>query len=191
MPELQTQEIDLKVVGEMARFRTILRRHVQSRGASRRELRNVLYEYLAFSPQTNDLMNELIMYCIDLAVPQRLDVAIDILSQLNGAIYDYAWKFLMEDINHWSNLYPDKMYKPNDDYWYILLRSVAQSNIPDDLKLRFVSMCSIDSPRGILEGVVEALGDIDTESAREELKQFCDHQDQFVAELASEILAQN
>ena len=50
--------LDSQFSGEESRFRSILQRHVNARGALRRELRNVLVEYLKFSPNRSALIND-------------------------------------------------------------------------------------------------------------------------------------
>ena len=177
--------------GESTRFRSILQRHIAATGLLRNQLREVLVEYLRFSQKSHLLINELITCSVDTKSPDRLDVAIDVLSQLRLAIYDYAYRFLVEDIRRWSSLYPGQAYEPNDDYWYVLLRSVSQSDISEELKLQFVSMCCEAVSRGVLEGVVEALGDIDTDKSRDRLRRFSSHRDPFIAELANEIINQD
>lgn len=175
---------------ENARFRTIIRQHAEGHGSVRKELRLQLVEYLRYSPNSDSLIDELIRFCVSLPSPDRLDIAIDVLSQIGRTIYDYAYRFLVDDIKKWSNLYPGRAYKPNDDYWYILLRSVAQSETNDDLKLSLVSMCCEATSRGVLEAVVEALGDIG-DIANPQLTKLSRHDDKSIAELATEVLNQD
>ncbi|REK43359.1 MAG: hypothetical protein DWQ46_11540 [Planctomycetota bacterium] len=177
------------IVGERTRFRSILERHASSHASARKQLREVLLDYLRFSPESHDLINELITFCVDLRTPDRLDLAIDLLSSLDQAIYHYAFGFLVRDLSRWSHLYVSgRAYEPNDDYWHILLRSVAQSEIRDELKLKFVTMCQGAASPGVMEGVVEALADIDTEASRDALRRLAEHSDPFIADLAKENL---
>jgi len=184
------ESADLRASGENVRLQSILMKHVEAKGRERTALRDVLVEYLQFSLQATDLTHELIERCIEIPLPSRLDIAIDVLSQLERSIYDYARQFLINDIKNWSHLYSSRAYEPNDDYWYILLRSVAQADIDGKLKLQFISMCSGATSRGVLEGVVEALTDVDTPEAKRRLEVFCDHADPFVSDLATNALTQ-
>lgn len=173
---------------EKARFRTILTRLFSEQGEKRVALRKVVVEYLMFSPISDSLISELITNSIKHSRPDRLDVPIDVLGQLGDVIYDYAYQFLVDDIKSWSHLHGDRAYEPNDDYWYILLRSVARSSVETQKRIRYANMCAGATSRGVLEGVVEALGDIDTEDAYAMLKsQFFTHDDAFIADLAREV----
>jgi len=181
-----TDEDDFE--GELVRFRMIIHMHEKARGASRRSLREVCVSYLKFSPQADRLINELILECTKLKSPDRLDLAIDILQELGDALYDYAFKFFQCDVTQWNYLLPGRTYEPDDDYWYILLRSVARSSIDDSKKLSFVWSCRETSHRGVLEGLVEALGDIGSAAAMEKLGILSRHEDNFIAQLAHEVL---
>lgn len=174
--------------GELARFRMIVHMHEKARGANRRSLRDVCVSYLKFSPQADRLIHELVLECTKRKSPDRLDIAIDILQELGDNLYDYAFKFFQCDITQWNHLLPGRTYKPDDDYWYILLRSVARSSIDDSKKLSFVWSCRETSHRGVLEGLVDALGDIGNAAAMEKLGILSRHGDSFIAQLAREVL---
>ena len=89
----------------------------------------------------------------------------------------------------WNHLYPSRAYEPNDDYWYILLRAVAQSKtLPEDL-VKFVCMCRTAANRHILEAVLEALNDIGSDEAYAEIESFMGLPEPFIAELASELVS--
>ncbi len=175
--------------GGTSRFNTIVKQLLCSHGAARCDLRGVVVSYLNFSPHSSLLMNELINTCIARRSPDRLDTAVDVLSQLGQRFLDYATNFLLRDIERWHHVYSTRAYEPNDDYWYILLRSVAQSEVDPSARLRFVRQCRGATSRGVIEGVVEALGDIESEGAKKMLATFCEHEDPFIASLAAEVLA--
>jgi len=187
-PDLEST--DMRAPGENVRLKSILMRHVNAKGQERAALRDVLVKYLRFSPQATDLTHDLIERCIEIPLPSRLDIAIDVLSQLQRSIYNYAHQFLINDLGNWSHLYSKRAYEPNDDYWYILLRSVAQADIENGLKLRFISMCSDATSRGVLEGVVEALADVGTSEAKDRLELLREHKDPFLSSLATDALDQ-
>lgn len=173
---------------ECEHFRSMLARHANSSGQLRRRLRNELVEYLRFSLDATKLTNELISWCVSHASPDRSDIAIDILSQLGESFFHFAYQYLINDICSWNYMYSQRAYEPNDDYWYILLRSVARLEIDENKRLRLITMCSGASSRGVLEGVLEALSDLGTESAMDHIRPFVNHEDRFVAELADELL---
>jgi len=174
---------------ERSRFLSILRRHISAKGIERSKLRDVLKSYLCFSPKADQLINDLISACVEMKVPGRLDAAIDILSLLGTQILRYARNFLINDIRNWNHLYPSRAYEPNDDYWYILLRAVARSKTPAGERVKFVCMCKTAQNRHILEAVLEALSDIDTEVAYAEIKTFLGHPEPFIADLASKLVS--
>jgi hypothetical protein len=174
---------------ERSRFLSILRRHLDAKGLERTKLRDVLKAYLRFSPKADQLINDLISACVEMKVPGRLDAAIDILSLLGGQILRYAREFLVNNIRNWNHLYPSRAYEPNDDYWYILLRAVAQSKTPTSDRIKFVWMCRTAANRHILEAVLEALNDIGSDEAYAEIETFMGHPEPFIAELASELVS--
>ena len=174
---------------ERSRFLSILRRQMLATGANRTKLRQVVVDYLRFSLNADELISSLISTCVESKISGRLDAAIDVLSHLGVQILHYAQQFLINDIKNWNGLYPNRAYEPNDDYWYILLRSVAQSDAPADERVRFVRMCAKAESREIREAVIESLGDIGTSDAFAEIKKFVVSDDPFISELASEILS--
>jgi hypothetical protein len=125
---------------------------------------------------------------VDLSIPSKLDIAIDLLSELGSELVDYAMRFLTKDIHRWNQLYSDRAYEPNDDYWYILIRSVARTSVDESKQLNFLSLCENNATRGVLEGIVEALGDMETANSRTMLQGYCTNSDPFIAELAADIL---
>ncbi len=175
-------------VNEKARFKSILKSLFDTKGHQRAELRRVIVDYLKFSPIADQLISELITSAIKRKSDDRLDVPIDILQQLGSRIYDYAYQFLVDDIKSWNHLHSDRAYEPDDDYWYILLRSVARSDVEAMKRIGYVNMCAGATSRGVLEGVVEALGDIESPEAMSFLEcEFFNHEDVFIKELAREV----
>ncbi len=173
--------------GERARFITILRRHVLASGPKRRSTRETLVEYLKCSPQSHRLVDHLINHCVDMKSEDRLDIAIDILSQL-PSMYEYTYQFFIDDIRKWNSMF-QRAYEPNDDYWYIMLRSVARSETDEAKKIKLIVMASDATSRGVMEGVIESFGDIGTPKSVERLGKFFDHTDKFIADLARNVAA--
>ena len=195
MPEdiftIDVDAIDVPVESETSRFRTALRHHLAARGTIRRQLRNDLVEALRLSTQTAVLIQQLVEDCLSLGEPERFDVAIDVLSQLDRSIYDYASRFASDDRQRWQQRHPDREYEPNADTMYVLMRSVAQSTTPEDARLQFIALFDDSTNRGVLEAVVESLRDIDSTAARDRLEKLGAHDDPFIAELADDLLSQD
>jgi hypothetical protein len=169
-------------------FRHSVRSLLSCAGSPRAALRNVVKEALLAAREPFSRIDELLATCTSVASTDRLDMAVDVLAETGHLVWRYAWDFLVRDVQQW-NPYSDRAYEPNDDHWYILLRAVARCNAPDDARLRFILACSGASRRGILEGVVEALGDLEMEEAASKLREMADaHEDAFIRKLASDVL---
>lgn len=174
---------------EVARFKSILNRHAEAKNEERSILRQVLVQYIRFSPNARELINVLIISCVSMRCTERLDIGIDILSQTGSVIANYAYAFLQQDIKQWNKLYPERKYQPNDDFWYVLLRSVGRAKGDPKLALCVISACHDEPSRGIAEAVVEALGDLGTPNAIRLLELIhTTHGDNFIKEFASELL---
>lgn len=179
--------------GEVARFESILERHIAAKDSSRHDLRETLVEYIKFTKDPSVLIGDLIQYCISLPIPERLEIAIDVLAKCGKSIFDYAEEFLFQDIKSWKATYRGRAYEPNDDYWFILLRSVARidlNEVSEDKKLTFIRMCRGACYRGVVEGVIAALIDIGSDAAKKTVKELAAHSDPFIAGLADEALSE-
>ena len=84
-PKSESQISD-DVQSEVARFSSILKRLERSTNPERVSLRQVLVEYILFSPNSTELISTLILSCLSMKSPDRLDIAIDILSQVKHNI---------------------------------------------------------------------------------------------------------
>ena len=135
-----------------------------------------------------DCIDELLVLCATRGGPNGLDMAIDILSKTDDLIVEYSWEYLRRDISSWT---PDseRAYEPNDDLWYILLRSVARCKVEANARFEFIRCCAGAGSRGIREGVVEGLGDLATPDARELLENFAQQDpDSYIRKIADEAL---
>lgn len=174
---------------ESGRFMMILNKHLAARGKERHRLRSVLVKYLRFSAKPNELISDLIEHCIELKSPNRLDTAVDILCELGESICEYAHDFAIADIKNYNRLYSGRRaYRPSDDYWYVMLRSVARSEADESRKLSLLKMCGGADSRGVLESVVESLGDIATPAAMALLHPYTTNPDGFISRLAKQLL---
>ncbi len=180
-------------VVEKCRFISILERQIASSGIERHRLSGILIEdYLKRSPNSDELINALIEFSARCPDPDSFNNAIDILSQLGSEIVAYGNRFLTNDVMNSSSTTRSEPYRPSDEYWYILLRSVARSEASDEERFSLVCFCDTDTKsRLMLEAVVESLGEIGTDRALQELTNYSRHDDPFIASLAAEILAEH
>lgn len=150
--------------------------------------RDNIVRFILIAQDPDKYIDELLRLCTDDANPDRLGIAIDVLSQTGDVICDYAWSYFCRDVKAWQQ-WTERAYEPNDDYWYILLRSVARSQTDANRRLKSIRSCAGASSRGMREAVVEALGDLGTDAAHELLKSIAAHdEDPFVRSLARERL---
>lgn len=171
------------------RFNSLVRRYEKSEHAKRPHYRKVLSEFIDFSPDSDRLIDSLIMHCIAMSNVDRLDMAIDVLSTIGSQIQDYTWKYLQNEINQFSRLYPSDEFRPNGDYWHILLRSMARCSERKDVSCKILSVCQDTKSRSVSESVVESLGDLGTDEAKQLLSHIVHtNDDAFVRELATEVL---
>jgi len=157
--------------------------------AKRSSLRGLIRDRLLAARDPNRGIDALIEICTTEGGADGLDVAIDILSRTDSLLSVYAWDYLQRDLLEW-NRFSDRAYQPNDDHWYILLRSVARARLPERERFRFISCCADATSRGIREGVVEGLRDLATPSAILRLGRFAtEDADPFIQQIAREALA--
>lgn len=183
---IETFETQAPESSEVNRFLSILKRHARSPYSERAKSRAVIVAYLKFSPNSDKLINELIMACTALPTVDNADIAIDILSQLGEPLLDYAKSFLWNDIRQYSKLY-GKSYEPNAAYWHILLRSVARCSADKIKSFRLISACRDAGSYSIIETVIEALGDLGTPDAKALLQRIAEtHHERLVRALANE-----
>lgn len=175
-------------VAGLAVFRRLVRLLLDSPGADSAQRRATAIRIIGIAQDPERYIDEVLTICSAHRGIDRLNVAIDILSQTGEMIRAYAWAFLRRDIEEWHRL-SERAYEPNDDYWYILLRSVARTKADDSLKFLFIKMCSGAAMRGIREAVVDALGDLGTDSAKSLLRQVATGDDDaFIREAARHVL---
>ncbi len=180
---------DIARTCEEQRFLLIAGQLDEAKGEKRHKLKNVVFQYLQFSPNADYLITEFISACLQMKSPDRLDFAIDVLSRTGRQIVLYAQKYLEQDIASWSKLNPNKKFQPNDDYWYVLLRSIAKCKVAKKEALQIISACQDEGSFGVGEGVVEALGDIGTVESKRLLESISKaHPVLRVKELAREVL---
>ena len=171
---------------DQAVFRHLIRALLAS--SDRRTLRQRITSRLQGARNPFACIDELLDLCTSAGGTDRLDVAIDVLAATEMLVLQYAWEYLIRDVQRRS---PDRnrAYQPNDDYWYILLRAVGRCGAPVEERVRFILMCSGAATRGVLEGVVEALSDTHTTESRRKLGQLsANHTDPFIRKLAADAL---
>jgi len=187
--EEYTHAVHTRTSARLTIFRHLVRAVLSSSAASKASLRQVIIERLLRDREPFACIDELLAICCSANSTDRLDTAIDILSATKKLVLLYAENYLIRDVQQW-NRYSSRAYEPNDDHWYILLRAVARCDAPENARLRMISACRNAAQRGIVEAVVEALGDLESESARELLHEFAkNHNDPFIQGLARDVLA--
>jgi hypothetical protein len=133
-------------------------------------------------------IDEMLQVCTSEGGPDGLDAAIDVLAKTGQLILEYAWDYLHRDLRHWDPT-TDRAYRPNDDYWYVLLRAVARAAVSQKERFRFIGCCAHAESRGIREGVVEALRDLGSPAAKERLRRFAaEDGDSYIQQIAREAL---
>lgn len=152
-------------VAGLAVFRRLVRLLLDLPGPEVVQRRATVVRIIGIAQDPDRYIDELLTICSAHHSVDRLNVAIDILSQTGEVIRAYAWAYLRRDIEEWHRL-SERAYEPNDDYWYILLRSVARASADNDLKFLFIKMCSKAATRGMREAVIDALGDLGTDQAK-------------------------
>ncbi len=158
-------------------------------GSQKAALRKKVAEYLAKAENSARCVDELLLICSTEGGPDGLDAAIDILAMTGELVLEYAWDYLKHDIVNWS---PDanRAYKPNDDYWYVLLRAVGRTAAEEKDRYRFIACCGNASARGIRESVIEGLRDLGTSTARARLQTFANNDsNEHVRQAAKDALA--
>jgi hypothetical protein len=173
----------------LAVFRYLVRSSLSSSAARKAARRKAVVGLLDQAREPFACINELLAICSSAGGMDRLDTAVDILSATGELVLRYARNYLIRDVQQW-NPYSSRAYEPNDDHWYILLRAVARCAAPEAARLRMICACKHAAQRGIVEAVVEALGDLASAAAREVLRDFSTtHSDPFIRNLAKEVLA--
>jgi hypothetical protein len=152
-------------------------------------LRSLIIGLLEKARDPERCIDELLLVCASEGGPQGLDAAIDVLAKARSLILEYAWDYLQKDIRNWTPN-SERAYQPNDDYWYVLLRTVGRAEDSEKERYRFITCCARADSRGIREGVVEGLRDLGTSAARERIQRFANEDpDEFIRKIAREALA--
>lgn len=173
---------------ELAAFRARVRKLIASSRSERRQAVSSVVSGLNSAARPEFCIAEFLSIITAASTPDRLDMGVDVLSQLGPLIISFSRNYLMNDIQQWG-LFSDRAYEPNDDYWYILLRSVARCDSDEKSRLLVIAMCQGAHSRGVMEGVIEALGDLATAGAAALLRDIRENNaDALVREMAEEAL---
>jgi hypothetical protein len=168
--------------------RLLTRQLLSCPGVEKDARREAVTKFLLNVRKSEVCIDELLSTCTTQGGPDGLDTAIDILSGTGELVLKYFWNYLQRDVANW-NPDCDRAYKPNDDYWYVLLRAVARTKAEEMEKLQYIMCCANAESRGIREGVVEALRDLRTSLAKDLLRQFAKNDvDHYIRQVAQEAL---
>lgn len=174
---------------EAFRFKVIAKDYLKAQGENRALLFKELTKYIRYSPNAYNLIDELVLCCTSAdTIPDRLESAVDVLHQFGAKICDYTWQYLIRDIRNYRATYGERAYKPNDDYWHVLLKSVAGSSVDPNKKVKIIGACKEAASRSMKEIVIESLDEVDHENARMLIRRFTDDEDSFIRSLANEVL---
>ena len=170
-------------------LRNLIRTLLASPASQKAAWRQWIVDFLMKVRSSESAIDELLLLCTTEGGPDGLDTAIDILAKTGEMVLEYAWEYLQRDLAHWTPA-SDRAYKPNDDYWYILLRAVGRTATDPKERYRFITCCLHAQSRGIREGVVEGLRDLATPMAKRTLQQLAQTDgDRYIKEIAAEALA--
>ncbi len=188
--ELSSNTFVTRTAPEHVAFRAKLRKMLSGNASVKNAIRGELVESIQASPIPRIYITQTLSLCSQNSGRGGLDDGIDVLSQLGNLIIKYSINYLISDVMQQSELSGGRAsYKPNDDYWFIMLRSVARCSVGSDLRYQFISACKGATQTGIREGVVEALGDLGTEDAHKLLQEIAsEDEDTFIRSLAADIL---
>lgn len=110
-----------------------------------------------------DLLTELLRVATASSNQHRLDIGIDVLSQIGESCLAFAKAYTLNEICG-RGFNGDRPWKPNSDFWYILLRAAARCSAPlqdrESFVNRFVGSINEEALAPVAEGVVEALADL-------------------------------
>ena len=165
--------------------RTMLSQPVKDRSNWRAHIVTALQK--ARATERGHCIDQMLHVFVSEGGPDGLDAAIDILAKMGSLVLNYAWEYLLADINRWGPT-SERAYDPNDDTWYVLRRAVARAEVPLQDRFRLIGCCTGAQTRGMREAVVEALHDLG-KPATERLRKFAkEDPDAFIREIAREAL---
>ena len=170
-------------------IKLMFRRLLLCPAGQKSEARKQIADFLKKS-RNPECISELLFLCTTRGGPDGLDMAIDILSKAEGLVLEYAWEYLCRDVTAWT---PDsrRSYKPNDDYWYILLRAVGRTAAGPKERFNLIILCAAAEshrhPRGRCRrpcrpGYTESKGCVEKQLSQND-------EDPYIRQIASEAVA--
>ncbi len=189
-PNLGTTNSD-SLIGsaEFTFFQRLVNQLVVSGYKERDALRKEVIARLRESRDPMKYVEDLLSQCVIHGGPDGLDIAIDVLSQFGDLVADFARAFHENDVRRWGRTREPTQDHVPDDYWYVLLRSAALSDLNDLNKFILIRTCAIRGPVSVREAAVHALGDIGGPQAVELLRKISESElSPMVRESAAEVL---
>jgi HEAT repeat protein len=113
-------------------------------------------------------IQDVLQRCVASGDPDRLDAAIDRLTECGEALTEALDAFLAKDKCRWASATAANQVE--DDICYVLLRALARSSVPYSEKLQRIADCLHDGTPGIREAATHALGDLGGNEARDLLR---------------------
>lgn len=155
------------------RFEHEVGRFHRALGKERDAARSAIIKKLLAADEPDEYIQTALRAFVSSARPGRLDDAIDVLSQCGQLLPQFVSEVL-------TRSQPPSV---DEDYWYVLIRSIGKSSLPSAKLL--VELLWSRSP----EAAVEALGDIGDAESLDKLRGIAaKHPSEFVRTLASEVI---
>ncbi len=187
--KLSSNTFVTRTAPEHVAFRAKLRGMLNGNAATKNVMRDEIVKRIQSSPTPSLYITLTLSLCSQSSGRGGLYDGIDILSQLGDLMIDYSTTYSISDVMQQGKLFAGTTYRPNDDYWYIIFRSVARCSAKEDSRYQFISACKCATSIGIREGVVEALGDLASKDAQRLLQDIASEDNNaFIRNLATETL---
>jgi hypothetical protein len=160
------------------RYKVVLTRLLSSPSRDRDGLFAEAADFLKpGSPNFDDLATITARMCSQHWADDRHAVGIDLLSQCGQRLLRFVEHSIHEDVKRWRPTTESFAYGPDSDYWSILMRSLGRSEVPADERLSVIALVKNAADHAMVEGMIDALRDVDTHEAYEVVKHVRDSTD--------------
>jgi hypothetical protein len=179
---------------EIAVLKALMQNYEACNSRNAVRVREYVREWVLLSDNPFSLITEIIQNSLELECPEKYDIGIDILSTLEPFIQMYGEAYLaITAPRGLGNVSIQKhnliAYRPNPEYWYVLLRALGRCTACKGRSLRIISACQDCEIQVIAEAVVEALGDLDIPEAKKTIQHIIGtSSNEFIKKLANQIL---
>jgi hypothetical protein len=169
-------------------FRDTLRAFLQSPMGMTSQQRAELAQRIRSAPVTAHYIHEVLRQCTARRGGFGLDNGIDLLTELGTQVLPFARDFLRRDGMRWAQK-QTIVHHDHDDFWHILLGSLARSGLPENDFIGLIEACGQAGHRGLRDAAVLALYELASPQAQIRLAQFVElDPDPFIRNSARELL---